>query len=479
MENLGVVPLFLSLAFLLAPTFFFLLALFIFVILPRETIIQLLKQSAQNPFLLISSQLVKSRSVLMGILLVPGGPGLASELDNDYVICVGEHLEIPSQGLYRFSVTDRQVISYKWLEQRSRFLLEGKKVGYSELIIWDKNKQKNTHRLYVLSKRSFLKLKQVEKVLHHMGLSTSIEGPILVAQGMIKEKKDYFILHKLLRQNKKGLHLDVSLDQKLRNDLIGQAYRDLFPEAFSGVSCDVEGIKITCYYQKEDKLSKSILRKLQQDYAIQSIPRTHSKAKQNYRIRLLIFQLERTDGKEMSLGLDQLETTGEELFSHGIKGLIAKNQILLQNNHIQVSTLAWPELVAIPYRESTVEMGSDIPFESKGKKGKKIQWKFAGIKLKMTLKPHGHRLKVHYTTEVKGLSKGKTSIRGGRNQSTVIVPIGSVHKIFQIGLQTMGRERGEMPILGKIPLLGKIFSSSGERQNFKKIVGYLKLEEMK
>ena len=81
----------------------------------------------------------------------------------DHVISIGEHLEIPSRGLKRFSVTDQQVISYKWLEQQVHFLVEGKKLGYSELIIWDGGGQKTTHRFYVLSKRSFLKAQENPK----------------------------------------------------------------------------------------------------------------------------------------------------------------------------------------------------------------------------------------------------------------------------------------------------------------------------
>ena len=250
--------------------------------------------------------------------------------------------------------------------------MEGKKLGYSELIIWGENRQKTTHRFYVISRRSFLKLKRIQKTLEAMHLKTDLQGHILVARGRIRRKRDYFILHKIWKQHSKGLHLDVELEKKLRNDLIGKAYQILFREMLWGISCSNEGIHITCFYPKKETLPKKISQKLKRDYGIDLVGKSHRKEQQNYRVRLLIFQFERTDGKELSLGLDQLQITSGELFSQGVPALVSQNRLFLKKNHIEISTLAWPETLALPYQESILEMGAEIPYESQGPQGEKI-----------------------------------------------------------------------------------------------------------
>ena len=481
MANLGVVPWFRFLAFLLLPILRFLLARLFLVTLVKETMSQLLRYISSlipTPPGCVKRICPWATAFFIAFQLVAPS-ALAKRGDGnhrDYVISIGEHLEIPSRGLRRFSVTDQQVISYKWLEQRSRFLVEAKKVGYSELVVWDAHKRKTTHRFYILSKHSFLKLKRIQKTLEGMGLATSLQGHILVARGSISKSRDYFILHKILAQHAKGLYLDVELERPLRNHLVGKAYKILFGETASGVSCQHDGIHITCFHQKEDVLAKDIRDTLKRNYAIKLIARSRGKAKENYRIRLLIFQFERIDGRELSLGLGQLETTGEELFEHGVTAMVKKNQILLRENHIRVSTLAWPETMAMPYRESTVEMGAEIPYQVGGKQSKKIHWKFAGIRLKMTLHPHGQRVRIQYTTEVKRPGE-EGQVKGSRNRSATTLRLGQAREIFQIGLQTTGGERMGIPLLHKIPLVGELFSSSSEQRNFKKIVGYLKVEK--
>ena len=471
------VPWFLFLAFLLAPARFLLLALLVRVTLVKEAMLQLLRwQYLRLPVINVVGNLVKGNTLL---IIIFQGLALVAQATsyNDHVISIGEHLEIPSQGLQHFSVTDQQVIVYKWLEQQTQFLVEGKKIGYSELIVWDKHRQKTTHRFYVISKRSFLKLKRIQKTLETMHLQTTLQGHILVAKGRVYRKRDYFILHKIWRQHSKGLHLDVELGKKLRNHFIGKAYQILFNEVSWGISCTHEGIQITCFYPKQDTLSKAIAKKLKQDYAINLVAKSHSKGKQNYRVRLLIFQFERTDGRELSLGLNELQITGEELFTYGISALVAKNKLLLKKNHIKVSTLAWPETVAFPYQESIVEIGAEIPYESRGQQGKKIEWKFAGIRLKMTLRPQGHQIRVQYLVEVKH-PREQGQISGSRNRSIAGLYLGKVQKIFQIGLQTIQDEQAALPLFHQIPLLGRLFTSSRKGQNFKKIVGYLKIEKM-
>ena len=91
MANFGVLPWFLFLAFLLAPSFLFLLDLFFLVFLLKETIAQLLRwKYLPPPFIKAPCNTVKSPLLLIVIFQGLTSIALASG-PHDHVISIGEH----------------------------------------------------------------------------------------------------------------------------------------------------------------------------------------------------------------------------------------------------------------------------------------------------------------------------------------------------------------------------------------------------
>ncbi len=107
-------------------------------------------------------------------LLLPSA-SLAADSPKDIVLAKGEQKEIELKDLRNFSVGNPEVISYKFLPKQGKLLVKGKKVGFTDVIIWSA-KGKETFSLYVLSKQKFLKTFQLADALKNLNLEIDIKG---------------------------------------------------------------------------------------------------------------------------------------------------------------------------------------------------------------------------------------------------------------------------------------------------------------
>jgi type II secretory pathway component HofQ len=189
--------------------------------------------------------------------------------------------------------------------------------------------------------------------------------------------------------------------------------------------------------------------------------------------------MEQMDGRQINLGLSQLNTRLGDLFQTGISSVITNNELVLKENNIQLSSLAEPEAIVQSGQEVSLDIGSDIPYASSSLHGAaQTQWKFAGLKIKVKLVRRGNALRVSYSTSFTRPSQGQT-ISGNRESSTLMVPLNIPLQLFQVSFQTLGEQKQNIPILGSIPILGKIFSSTGSQANYKNITGVLQIEKYK
>jgi hypothetical protein len=104
-----------------------------------------------------------------------------------------------------------------------------------------------------------------------------------------------------------------------------------------------------------------------------------------------------------------------------------------------------------------------------------IDWRFAGLKLVTLMTERDGQLALDYETEFTRPSDG--GISGSKEKSSVILKPGMVYKLFQIGYQSTGEDRKHLPGLKNIPLLRVLFGSRGRQNTFKRIEGYVVVEE--
>jgi hypothetical protein len=389
----------------------------------------------------------------------------------------GEQKEMSFQNLKNFSVGNQEVISYKFIPKTGKLLIKGKKVGYTDLVVWNKT-GKEVISIYVLSKQKFLKTFQLADALKNLNLTIDIRGPIMTASGVLSDFSDYLYLQKIKGQFQDQVFFKITLDQKLRNHIVGQVYKKLYANGFSSVSCQADWLDVLCFY--EGATNAEFLKQIASFYRVSFIQQDSRLRHKNYRLKLKLIQLERMDGKEIHLGLDRLQASVSELFVNGIRSLIDKNSVFLQKSQMDLSSLAEPELVVNLNTPQLIEIGSQIPYQNIATQGAAviapIDWRFAGLKIKTKMTESYGKILLDYETEF--TRPVDQSISGSKEMSSALLEIGVPMKIFQIGFQTTSKDRKGIPFLSEIPILKHLFESKSDAKTFKQIYGYVVLEEV-
>lgn len=471
--NLGVVPLLRLAAFLLAP-----IALCLF--LRRVSVTAVLDAigiSQKNSNHLSNLKLLNLTISLLFVknfLLLPSA-AFAQVSPSDIVLARGEQKELSFPDMRNFSVGNPDVISYKWMPKTGKLLVKGKKVGFTDLVVWGRS-GKEVISLYVLSKQKFLKTFQLADALKNLNLSIDIKGPVMTASGTLTDFSDYLYLQKIKGQFQEQVFFKITLDNKLRNHIIGQVYKKLYANGFSSVTCQADWLDIMCFYEGQN--NEVLLKQLASFYRVSFIQQDSRLKHQNYRLKLKLVQLERMDGREIHLGLDKLQASVRDLFENGIRSLIDNNTVLLTRSNMDLSSLAEPEMVVNLNTPQVIEIGSQIPYQNIATQGATviapIDWRFAGLKIKTKITESYGKLLVDYETEFS--RPVDQAISGSKEISSVLLELGKPIKIFQIGFQTTSKSRQGIPLISEIPILKHLFESKSDQKTYKHLYGYIMLE---
>jgi type II secretory pathway component GspD/PulD (secretin) len=94
----------------------------------------------------------------------------------------------------------------------------------------------------------------------------------------------------------------------------------------------------------------------------------------------------------------------------------------------------------------------------------------------MKLESVNDQIKIEYETE---LSKPNSDIgsgsSGSKSKSSTVVKLNSASTLFEISMKTTSLDSSEMPLLNKIPILGNLFKSKSNSENYKKIYAIIEV----
>lgn len=477
--NLGVVPLFLFLAFLLCPIFTFLFSLLSLVTAVFETIFNLLRAFISSKQLNIKDRFLRQvvpyvkRVTAITLCILPFFPILSKAAfptkGDNLLISKGQHKEIKIEALSHFSIGNSEILSTKYLKARKVLLIKGKKLGFSEVVIWLSSKKKISLNIYVLSKTRHLKIFHLIETLKHLNFSTHLKGPIIIADGIVDTLKKLQVLQNLLKDNPQSLYFRGQLDQKVKNYIYGKVFKLFFEEHIDNIKCETESIKINCFYSNTYVPSQAILTHLKKTFRINFIPLKSFDSSKNFLFKVKIIQMEKSNGESIDLGLGKLSGDLSSIFEEGIKGLIKNNKYLLEKRKIKISTLGENKGIIKLNIPSSFELFSNTNNSNTGGS--------FGIKVGIKLVKKEKGLELSYKTKLV-----TDNIKNGlqnKQASSLTITLDKSIQIFEIGLIYNNKMYRRIPFLGKIPLLGYFFRSQSYETKFKKLIGIVYLNEMK
>lgn len=469
-ENLGVVPLFLLSAFLCFPIF----VAFLFL-------------TERVCFVFDAMGITSSKSLIAGhrfsyflffvkIILLQGVVW-GAEPDKTLIFSKGEQKIIHFESLSHYSLGNPEVISKKLSLPKKTLYLKGKKMGYTDLILWDKSKHKQHYHIYVLSKREALKMADLIQSIQFLPLEIQFQGTGVKVSGTLDRLEELEFFEKIKRDWKKPLWNAVNYTQKLQKQLISKIYLEFFQRKIQSYSCQLGQDQIfLCHYKSFSRLTD--LEKLfSLKYGIQFNYHPLSISESNFRLSFKIVQVERHDGKEFSLGLYQLSGTIKSLINIGEISLIENNAVNALNQHFKFKTLAEPEITTNLNTPGKINLGMSHPYPQLQRSENIVQtdWKDTGLKIDYQLQNHSSDLKLKYSIELSSHSDG--GIKQSREHAELSVERSSQFiPIFHTGLQQNQSSKEGIPLLSNIPILGHFFSYSRTTHNFKCIIGFVKVE---
>lgn len=458
--NLGVVPLLRSAALRFAP----IARCFA---LRRASVIAV-RDAMECSWILKLSPLV----IVLALTVVKDACAAQTE---DFILAKGEQREIPLKSLKNYSVGNKDVVTS--FVHGGKLLIKGKKVGFSDLVIWEKEGQRRV-QVYVLSKTAFLKTIQLSETLKDLGLELDLKGPLMVASGEIHTVENWRYLQHLKNQHKERVVFHVSISDELKRLIATDIYRELFAVGIRRISCEAHFLDMECIHESGDR-AKEIMQSLKERWGVKFIARESRWAKGNLRMKFKLIQLESMDGREISFGLSSLRAKPLDLFRHGLKKLIEDNEFALAENQLEMSTLAEPETLIRLNKPHLIEVGAQIPFQNirpeQGTVLAPIDWRFAGLKIQTQMSERDGELIIDYETEF--TRPQESGISGSKEKSSVVIKPGQVYRLFQIGYQSKTEDNQHLPGLKDVLILRSIFGSRGKQNTYKRIEGYLILEE--
>lgn len=484
--NLGVVPLFLFPVFLFAPAFLAFLSLLFVVTHVLETMIKPLYRPDFTK--VIESQLklyfvsgfnrcvkIFFNFMVLFLILQPN----CSEA-KDLVLSRGQSQSISLKDISKFNIGNKEVISYKFDEKNKTMTIRGTKIGTSELLVWNKgHKEPEQFQIFVVSKAQESKYLMLAQSLSHLGVSVIIEIPHVLVSGEIKTLKNY-LQYKKIQSSYESVILDeVELSMELKKEILADVYLLLLNEYKDSAKCRISNSDVVCLVPTNDSPSESVKKHLKDRYRVSFIEQNIQQVKNNYSFKLKLVQLEQLDGEELRLGLESLNTTIGELIALPLNKIIEKNAFLLSQKKVKINTLAEPIFMIRPQNSAEFQIGADVPFITSSKDGNisHTEWKFAGLKIQISIENVDDKIKVSYESELtKPSGESNGAITGSKEKTSVIVSLDQAIKIFQISLKTDAVGNDQMPFLNKIPILGEIFKSKSSQSNFKMITGIIEIK---
>jgi|GEM_PF-4443219 len=458
-ENLGVVPLFLFTAFLLEPCFFNLFFLIAFVCLVFDPIwissvrlIDSIKQTKITNF----STIVKVIALAMTLCNTSFAKIEPSNIS--LFISRGEQKAITAKNLKHYSIGNPEILNKTLKHIGGKLLIKGKKVGYTDIVIWNQQKKKTTYHIYVLSKKESLKLAQASAVLEDLGLKLRFKGKVLIVEGNLKSTIQVEEIHKLKKIFKNQILLRLKITPTLAKRLVVDIYKYFSSKGFSNYFCNTNDWKqLTCQYQafNADKA-------LEEKFPFDFIHFKHEYSqyiKKTLKLKLYFIQIEKTDGSEFSLGLNSIASNVKRFIRDGNISLIKDNLINFNNTKLKFQTLAKPEVNTPINTKGEINIGLEIPFLQTNSQSQltSTQWKEAGFKFNYIIESSHERLKLKYKinfSSPSGENIAKSFFKGAN-----FISMNKLSTLLHLQVKSTNQSESKIPIISQLPIIGNAFSS--------------------
>ncbi|MCT4641858.1 MAG: pilus assembly protein N-terminal domain-containing protein [Bacteriovoracaceae bacterium] len=464
--NLGVVPLFSLAFFLLRPAFFCLSFLLVLVCVVFDAIILSFKKTdfiINRPVKLTISLCIVKIFLLQNV---------AYGQEKEIYLAKGEQKSLKTSKITKFSLGNDEVIAVKTQGVKGQVLLKGKKIGFSDLIIWSEN-EKKVYKVFVTTKAAHLKRVSLLENIKKIGISSKLIGENISLKGKLKTFEQYTLLHRLINKSKVEIISHVEISTNLKRKLLTKVYNYFYKNGYRP-TCSFEFHNMECQLEVVD-LKDSFIKKAKRKFSI-NILNDHTLLRNNFKLSFKILKLQKTDSHIRDLSFQGINTKLINIISSNYNSIMEGETFELQDTNISVSVVAKPQVYLTINNPSHVKLGGEIPIVTSNISGSNTTWKFYGLNIKSTLKSLNSALALEYNASL--TTPFEKNINGSQGKSLVYIKQNKFQKLFEIGYEQGNIKDESTPLLSKIPLIKYLFTKNSNSNNNQKIICFVKLEKI-
>lgn len=395
-----------------------------------------------------------------------------------HILAIGEYVKLPFNDDSSYAVSNKEVLTVKTRANKKTIILRAKHLGQSDVTVWKGQNRENTS-VIVLNKSSVNRLRNDLRALKASEIESVIENGEITIQSILNSLEQLKILGKIYEQRKDkaikvGPTLKLTID--LKKELTNYIYSKLISSGHEPIECNYEFLPVKCVISKSSLSIKSF-----DDYWFENLPiklvkqdrRFHQR---NYRIKAKIVLLEAASAEQISLGLDQLGSSVENLLDKNFESLINNNELQFNNIEAEISSIATPEIILRPNEQGEISIGSEIPFSNRKQDEIYTDWKFAGLKLLSKIEKASDFLTLSISSELSRPNAGEvTTITTNKFKTKIKLQLNKTIKLSELFHKGIQVENTSIAYLSKIPVLGKLFSKNSETETNKHISIYIKV----
>lgn len=472
-ENLGVVPLFLFSAFLLAPAFLTLFLRMILVCFVFEAIIlsyyQLLKK-IRNIVLAVSREKVKGAALLIPLVIVSGLCKASSKnLPIIKYIQQGEQFSVAFPKSAQYSIGSKKTLKAKVLRKKGLILIKGVQPGLSDLIIWNSSIS-TSYQIYVSNHRAKNHKSQLTRYLKARDIMFRDQFDIIELQTPIYSIEQLEMIHKHCQSSCSG-----EITPSLSRSIISDIYQLFLTHQLPYIKCSVSGIEVQCHYKSDDELIflseltdfKKLGVKFKKEYIDSA---------QNLEVQFQLTQIESSNLDQLNLGFDRLMSQLSPFINNEWQKPIENNPVTLNKNQFKAHSIAKPKIITTFDAENEIKVGSEIPYEVTSQLSQSIQWKFAGLKMKFRLYKKSQKIFIHYQANIS--SQEGEQIKGHYKQAVLTLSQDQQNLLFEVDIDSVTNNQQKTKLFSSLPLIGKLFRGRRKTKNHSKIIGTVYIKKL-
>ena len=365
-------------------------------------------------------------------------------------------------------------------------LLRGKRQGHAEVVVWNQLKAKQVWDVYVLSKAKQLKWIESMRSLKDLGLETQVHGKLIKITGTLVRPHHWQVFRKLCQeieqQNDLTLINQVTAKPILKSNVLAAVYQYFFYQNADDIDCrwNKNGPWIQCLVSEEiiaRPRMKQLIKDLQKKYFVRIQSVLSFKKITNYKLTFYLYKLEQRSNLKSDMTLEHASGKLGQLNQKYLIQLTQQDDFVLGQARFKISSIANPEIIIRQDKKFSLQIGSEIPYQSQAKEKITTIFRFAGLKISGLLKSATIGRELEYTVEISSPSKAG-SISGHKKSSSVLLRNKEEMIAFSLNYQQHAIEKKSLPLLGSIPILGILFSDTTLVKEQKTILGKVVLERM-